>query len=300
MQLRLIYNRLFSIGLFGALFLITSQPASAVTVLSPVVTLQGRGGETLNGVVKVFNETAETVYLAGSVEPYGDTRVSHDYISWFTLGEKSIVVQPQQAMVVPFRVTIPNDTAPGGYYATIFWQSAPGPARGQVGLTAKVGTTVLLTVDGTLDQRLALASFRATVTRGALASFSAVIENQGNVHAQPFGTVTVRDWLGNERTWTVNQDRRPLLPGVSRQYDVVARPTNESWLSGLRREMTSWSIGPATIILVLRDDTNADFSATAQATAWLMPYYSLITLSGFIFVGLLLFISRRRIVVKSS
>ena len=126
-------TKILSIACLLFVFLLIGSRASAITIFSPVLEMDGNPGEVVKGVVKVYNETTQDLYLTSTVEGFdttGESGKPHfispeeagDYLKWFKLAEESIVLKPQQIGIIPFTITIPAAATPRGYYAAIFWQ----------------------------------------------------------------------------------------------------------------------------------------------------------------------------------
>ena len=120
---------IFSFFIFSFLIL----PASAVTIISPIVEMACFPGDVQKGVVKVYNETDQEIVLKAIIKPfsagsdsgqptYSSLESDNSYLSWFELSQNELKLLPKQAAVIPFQATIPVSATPGGYYAVIFWE----------------------------------------------------------------------------------------------------------------------------------------------------------------------------------
>ena len=185
-------------------------PAFAAAVSPATLELSGRRGESVQAEVTVLNASAqpETFFLtmmrAVPRDETGEPRFlpadpSHPGLPEWIAAPASVSVPAQSRVSVPFIVAIPNDIPSGGYYAALMLSPAPRAAvlGSGASIEANVAVLVLLTVEGETMQRLALLDFTSPL-RGALVStihgpFAWRVQNQGNVHMAPTGTVTVRD-----------------------------------------------------------------------------------------------------------
>src|SRR5690606_12411943 len=72
-----------------------------------------------------------------------------DASKWITLEQTTKSLSAQSSFLTNYTVTIPKDTAPGGYYAVIFAQTSREPsAQGGVTSLNRVGNIIYITVDG--------------------------------------------------------------------------------------------------------------------------------------------------------
>ncbi len=153
-----------------------------------------------------------------------------------------ITLAPKEKKEVPVVITVPNDASAGGYYGVVrFVPEAPaGTSQGtNVGLTASVGTVVLVRVPGNLNEKLNLVQLTAGVksdpnskdpykaksffTSGDVAIITR-LKNDGDIHVQPFGKMVVKNMFGKKvQEVELNNannanDRANILPGSGRKF----------------------------------------------------------------------------------
>jgi len=173
---------------------------------------------------------------------------------------------------------IPVDVSPGAYYGVVrFVADSPSENdNANVSLTASVGTVFLLNIRDDTVQLLTLEEFGAAGQPGAdIGSFFSSppevlvtrIANQGNTFEAPFGTVTVKDWRGNEvLSYELNSTdpRGNVLPESTRRFETrlenvgsFGRYTAESFISYgeggkiIEAKTTFWVIPWAQILVVI-------------------------------------------------
>lgn len=309
-----------TLGLF--ISLLVAPAALALTVISPIIELRVEAGQSERGVVKIYNETDQPLALTASVEPFtaqGEDNsprylpldLSSDYVNWFKLADDSLVLQPRQALVVPFTVSVPANTASGGYYAVIFWRtngSNPG-SEPAVGVASKVGTIVLLTVSGSVIEQGAVNSFSVEPSQATFfelpITFAVRFENTGNIYLKPHGTITLTNRL-RTITLPVNSEQKLILPGASRRFDVVWGQASQAGLiqrfwGQTVQEFQMLAGGFYQATLELNYGEPPPQLVKQQLTFWFIPYHLII--SGFAVLSLLLIavtINRRVKTLKSG
>ncbi len=300
-------NQFFSglfVFIFGIFFIATPSSVSALTIISPIVELSGEAGSNLRGVVKVFNESNEAVTLVSSVESFtlneqGQSVYTNDgFTEWFRLEQPSITLQPRQVLIVPFDVLIPRFTTPGGYYATIFWQT-DNQGTSPVTVNAKVGTVVLLTVEGNLRREVSIDSFAMEPARsivwGGPVQFQAQLSNTGNIHSTVQGKIMIQSW-GREATVAVQGGSAVVLPGAVRQFNVMwlgdMTGTIRHWFTGAWQEAQAGIFGPTNATLLIDDGAGRTVEKTLSF--WFIPVHLLVIILVAIFLIILfVFINRR-------
>lgn len=288
-----------------------SGQASATTIFSPLVELEIEPGRTQAGLVKIFNETDKNLYLVSSVEffdvdeetgeifyPLPDEQGS--FLEWFEISEDSIVVLPKQVMIVPFEVSVPVNAAPGGYYGVIFWQTAAEPGQeALVGISGKVGTLVFLKIKGDLVEQGEAVEFKAESAGRYFFNlpidFKISFLNSGNIHLQPRGTVEFKNWLGQTEILQVNAEKRFVLPGKTRQFELVwgdSYNRGDIWRNfwrDLKNEADHLAFGRIKATLRLAYGAEEEKEIIKYLDFWFIPKNLLIFSAGVIVILVILF-----------
>lgn len=142
----------------------------------------------------------------------------------------SMRLQPNERREIRVTLSVPRDAESGGYYGAIRY--APGSNRGDdnVALTASVGTIFLIRVPGNITEKLQVESFNVANEEGNPNSLfdagpvtvQTRFKNLGNIHVQPFGKITVKNFSGKviqETEINNTQPRGSILPGSVRKFD---------------------------------------------------------------------------------
>jgi hypothetical protein len=177
---------------------------------------------------------------------------SKDIQDWISL-PGSVEVEENQEVEVSYTVTVPEDAAPGGHYGTVFVLQELGKNdEGAVGMVAKVGSLIILKVEGDIVEQVELTDFGISDEKDNPndVAFGINIKNTGNVHVTPYGRIEVKDGEGNivkgidaEPVFDgkgvqtgvravdyirFNPDKKIVLPGQTRNFNVVWQKAPEA------------------------------------------------------------------------
>lgn len=204
----------FGLAVFGALCL-SVQSASALTAAPTVIDLSANPGEKIERTVRLKNETeaAETLQpttqnfvadpLGGGKPMYIGNKNANSLANWIVVSSTKVKLAAGESKDVKFTINVPANAEPGGHYAAIMWgEAAAGQAAGSnLAISGELAAPmILLNVRGAVNESEQLLSF-ATKT-GAVKfdqlpiSFVTKIANNGNVHFQPQGTITITNIFG--------------------------------------------------------------------------------------------------------
>ncbi len=166
---------------------------------------------------------------------------SPNSIKNFVFDLRDVPLDRGQQKTVKVSLNIPNGTPPGAYYGVIRYKAVPSgknaPAPGQVALTASVGTVVLVTVPGNLQEQVQLSAihvYRGTrdssVFFGKPDHVGIEIDNLGNGFERPFGTVQVQNMFGkNVDSYQFNNPKQlgNVLPKSTRIFTNPVSGVNQ-------------------------------------------------------------------------
>jgi hypothetical protein len=242
-------------------FILSAVPVNAATSVSggeglrvaPVTTnLTIDPGQSATVDIYVDNLTSGTVTLQALINDFvagnnenGVPRIllngqttSHD-IKKFIQPIGNVTIPAGDNQYIPVTIKVPLGTPAGGYYGVIRFDSAPSSGTGNVSLSASVGSLILVTVPGKLDENVSIASFKVqkivktkssvSQTGGFIFTSSkdlnAVVRfsNQGNIQEQPFGKVELLNQSKKVlATYEINETTPPgnVLPGSIREFSV--------------------------------------------------------------------------------
>ncbi len=189
-------------------------------------------------------------------------------------GIDNVELGPKQKKDITVAVKVPEGANAGGYYGAIRFAPASASQGANVGLTASVGTIILVTVPGNLTQRLDLAQLSAAQNGKAKSFFTSGnvdvltrLKNSGDIHVKPFGKVQIKNMFGkvvNEFEFNNAEPRANILPDSTRKF------TNSLPKAKL--------LGRYTIEANLGYSQGSGNLITAKASFWYMPVWAMILL----------------------
>jgi hypothetical protein len=294
----------FAIIIIGVTLSLTTYRAHAVTATPtgqalelgpPVLNLSGNPGDTITANVMIRDVTAGSLIVTNQVNDFvasgedgtpkilldSSTPDPYSLKDWIS-PLPQLLLKTHELHTQVITIAIPKNASPGGYYGVVRFTGVPPDIKSSgVSLSASIGSLILLTVKGDAKENLSVAQFYAddkdkpgTLFETAPITFVARIKNDGNIHEQPAGLVTVKDMFNNVvATLGVNQPPRDILPGSIRKFTTSIDSTNigNKILFGLYHAR-----------LDLKYGTKGE-TISSDITFWVIPY----RIVGFIIAGLI-------------
>lgn len=139
---------------------------------------------------------------------------------------------PGQEFNLPVVITIPVNTAGGGYYGAVRIAPATSAAPGKtVSLAGSVGSLILVKVPGNIHEQLSIASFdvrhdgsaSSFFTSGKGLTVTTRFQNEGNLQEAPFGKILLKNHSGKTLSeYELNNVPPPgnVLPDSIRRFDI--------------------------------------------------------------------------------
>ncbi len=308
----------FAVLTLGLVFCVINS-AQALTVSPPTYEIGATPGQTLTTGLKVFNETGQggTFYFdtqnftakGDEGEPNFINEIQKtDLASWIQT-PVSIDLAPGELKRVDFTINVPANADPGGHYAAIFLTTSPAASAGagSVGITSKIGSLVLLRVDGDVIEEGKLESFSVDNKNNFYnhlpVNFSIKIDNPGTVFIKPSGKITISNMVGQKSAeLLVNIGRMPdgtyapvgnVLSNSSRKFGATwskngedAAPAN--FFQNIKFELDNFAIGKYTANLNLTYGVKSDKKISGTLAFWVFPWR--ILLIGFVIFSIVAFI----------
>lgn len=206
----------------------------------------------------------------GSMIPVLDTNANGETLAeWIDIPNEEVIIPAEQTYSVPFSIAVPDNAAPGGHFAAILVGTrslTKSNAPAQVETSQVVTSLVFLSVAGDIQERGAIRDFGTdkSIRETPTASFSLRFENQGNVHLQPQGDITIMNMWGKERgIIPINQTSQfgNVLPASIRNYTF-------EWTG-------DWSfadIGRYSAIATLAYGDQTRQFVNSKTTFWVIPW----------------------------
>jgi len=223
-----------------------------------------------------LNSTDETYYLSvrditdvgpGGVPVFlrpGADQSGYELSGWTSLSTTEVSIGANGEVIVPFTITIPTDASPGGHFGSVMI-TAEAPEINESGAAVgfQVANIISLRVAGDVVERASIRQFSTDkfLYGNKLVTFSANIENTGNVLVRPIGPLVIRNMFGQEvATLTMNESSAGVFPGRVRDDFKV------EW----SEDGTGFGRYEAVVSLVY-GEVNGKQTTSSTVTFWILP-----------------------------
>lgn len=198
---------------------IVLEPAKIEVFLDP--------GASETKTLRIINRTTETKEFnidiedfTGSKDPskpvvlLGEEKGPYSLKDYFFPELKKFTLKSKEQMTLPITISIPKDAEPGGLYGSILVSSASvaslennNGAGGGVTAVSRLGALFFVRVNGKVNENGNLESFKIVDSKGKVKkifsenepmSFEFLFRNNGNIHLNPYGFITIRNLAGAE------------------------------------------------------------------------------------------------------
>lgn len=311
------FRRTFFVLLVGLLVVITgsntlpavaAQAGQGLEVTKPLYDLRTDPGQDVKFRVKVRNITTDTLLIKTQYEDFvadgedgapkilqGSSEKSPYSIKDWIESIPSVTLKPGQQVPIIVTLNVPSNASPGGHYGVIrFTGTPPEIADTGVSLSASVGSLILVNVSGKTTESAKIAQIyvshndkRSSFFEQGPLVITTRVQNLGNVHFQPHGTLQITNMLGkNVQVSQFNPQNRNVLPGSIRRFNNTL---DKSRLFGR--------------YVVHADVVYGSNNQIASATYsfWVIPYKLILSL--ILMIGILVFVFKqynRYIISKAS
>ncbi len=179
--------------------------------------VSARAGATATANFIVANLTRDTMTVNLAVKQFSATNFVYDYEfrqpdnDWLKVDAPQIQLEPGESRKIPYTVTIPEKTTPGGYYYTIF---ASTDISSGLPTTVQAATLLYLTVEGDLIRTSVLQndSLPFLITSNEIPS-KFDVKNTGNTHFSAYFYGQLESLVG---TYPESGTSHIILPGSVR------------------------------------------------------------------------------------
>lgn len=175
---------------------------------------------------KAEDESGEPALISpGSEEGY--------YLaSWIEATAEGIHFAPREEKRISFKINVPADIGPGGYYGAVFFGTEPprlyqdSEDKGAgMAVSQQTGSLILYTVRGDISEEAGIREFttdKELYSTPYAIDFTIRIENTGNVHVKPFGLITIRSMFGKKvGEVMVNEKGSNVMPVSIRRFNEI-------------------------------------------------------------------------------
>ncbi len=148
----------------------------------------------------------------------------------FATPVKDFTLKGNETKEIDVAVNIPKTAPGGGYYGAIRFEPASASGDRSLNLSASVGSLVLLKVNGTITEKMTVASFDVQQNKKSAFFFTSSkgltnvvrFQNSGNVQLEPFGKVILKRFGKQVAEYEINNEspRGSVLPDSIRRFDT--------------------------------------------------------------------------------
>jgi len=220
----------------------TANNGQALEIAPPVLYLTVNPGQTVNTQIFIRDVSSGPLLVKGQANDFvasgqdgtpkilldNSTNVNDPYsLKGWVSPPSSLLLVPKQIKSMNITIQVPANASPGGHYGVIrFTATAPSVSGSGVSLAASLGSLLLLTVTGNIQENLQVQQFSVNhsgstgkVFESGPLNFVEVLKNTGNVHVQPAGQVIITDTFGKKiGALNVNVPPGNVLPQSSRKF----------------------------------------------------------------------------------
>lgn len=329
-----------SVAFSSLLFVVKGQAQTPIGALnlttSPLpISLKAKPGESVTTELRIRNSGNQTEKLKVGLmkftasgeegKPELHERGDGDaYFDWVKFSKTEFTAQPNEWESIKMTIDLPQSAAFGYYYAVTFSRSNADTADGDLQAAVRGGTATLVLLEADVPNAkrdLALESF--TIGKRTYeflpAKFNIKIQNKGNVHSAPTGTIFINRGGKQVAAIDVNATKGNILPDSKRVFSadwgegfpayqlkeengkVVLKDGKEAYqLEWDASKLRNLRFGKYTATLVMvYDDGTRDVPMEATLSFWVVPWRLLI--GGFLiilFAGIGIWVTVRKGVIR--
>lgn len=177
-----------------------------------------------------FAPTAGGIPGGSPVELLGNKVGPHPLAQFLSTERTQYSIDPRGSLDIPVLVSVPSNTDPGGRYAAAiftFKNISDMQGNGRVSTESRLTSLLYVTIAGDAQEAGRLANF-GVLGGGTFFQkvdvlhplrFYVSYENTGTVHLNPYGRITLRGIIGQDKE--IILDPQAVLPGAIRTRDVL-------------------------------------------------------------------------------
>jgi hypothetical protein len=308
------------IGIGGGLALFLPLiPAQALTVQPATVEIQVDPGKGDVKNLKLTNDAGITETYVVTIQKFVPSGVSgqQEFLplsdtkglpEWMYVDKPSMTLRPGESSNLQVSLRVPPSVAPGGYYAALFLSKVPAPGE-PMAMLPRVGVLFFVRVNGDVQEHLTLDS--VSVDKASYdflpVGFRVSITNDGMVHETPVGTVTIKNFLGQEvATFPANPDAPDagrVLPASTRIYQSAwtkgdTHPVT-GYFDGLQQELANFAIGPYVATVTFSGSGfSSEVAQQVRFSVW--PWRTLLAAGILLIVLICLFLGVKKLIIKRA
>lgn len=188
---------------------------------------------------------------------------------WIEISTDPITVAKEKSVEIPFTIRVPEDAAPGSYYAAIIISTQPSEnilIGSAISVSGAVTSILSLRILGEVREEGFIREFRTDKKRYERqeASFILRFENKGNVYLRPQGEITIYNMWGKERG-------KILIKEEKKRSLMVPPKSTEKFVFSWKGEGGFKEMGRHKAVSNLIYGKEARHSASSAAAFWVIP-----------------------------
>jgi hypothetical protein len=260
---------------------------SGLSAIPPRLEVTVPADSTNSQVVKIRNESNETKTIKVTIRDFvvTDNKGTPTFIddisevasnrwaasSWIQISPSSLTLKPGETKSLTLTVLPPVNALSGGHYAAVVYTPESGSIGSVTGasIQTNVGTLVYVTVPGDINQKATIQTFSAPkFSEFGPIDFKSTIKNSSDIHIQPVGSITIKNWLGG-KTAQLALDNTNIFPYTTRDFQNTL---NKKWLFGRYKATLNAVYGTAGGLI------------TATLIFWVIPWRLIILVTAAIII----------------
>jgi hypothetical protein len=163
----------------------------------------------------------------GGTPVFGDADApptGYELADWIELATESITLEPDEEREIPLLIRVPADASPGSHFGAVMLSVEPPRLREiGAGVGYEVASIVSIRISGDVIDTARIRSFSSDEIFYSKkdVTFTARIENQGNILIRPRGPLTISStFSGREVTLPVNDAQAGIFPRSARDLII--------------------------------------------------------------------------------
>ena len=222
----------------GAAYRVAAQEGLSVRIQPAIIEENVDPGQVLRETIRITNQdsAAKTFYLivrdikdveaeGQPVFAEGGEAVLYGVSGWIRFDVPSVTIGGGEMKEVSFTVVVPESPTPGGHFGGVFFSLEPKrPENTGAGIGLQLGAILNLRVAGEVVEEARIREFSTdkSVYSKPVVTFTARVENLGNVLLNPRGPLEISDMFGNKAaTMIVNDEFAGVFPKRERSFSAV-------------------------------------------------------------------------------
>jgi hypothetical protein len=173
-----------------------ARAAMSLRVSPALIELRADPGAHGDQPINVENNGDETVSVSTGVEAYKQATGDWSAVDWLQAEPGNFSLKPGESRQIDVQIDVPDGLKTGGRYALVTFTTGGDKTQGNgASIAGKIGVAFLMTVDGKgkFKRNVDVDHFAPVLEADGRVGFQASLRNDGNIHANPQGVVTVLD-----------------------------------------------------------------------------------------------------------